>query len=69
MSEFWEQVWANIWSGWGPIFTIILFFVGLQMAKTFHGLGVSAPIVVLAYLSGTILVPLSYSVFVTLQKR
>lgn len=59
MSGFIDDLWESIWSGWTPIFMVILFFIGLNMAGRFASLGVSQLTVVLAYVLGGTLFPLS----------
>jgi hypothetical protein len=69
MSGFIDDLWESIWSGWTPIFMVVLFFVGLNMAGRFASLGVSPITVVFAYALGCTLVPLSLPILTMVIKN
>jgi len=65
---FLEEVWENMWKGLTPVIMVGLLILGISMARKFSSLGVSFPTVVLAYIGGCILIPLSLPIFTTLKK-
>lgn len=69
MGSFIDELWESIWTGWTPVLMVGLFFLGLTMAKKFASLGTGTLTIVLAYLLGCTLVPLSLPFFTMMRKR
>lgn len=68
MSEFIDRLWESMWTGLTPVIMVFLFLMGFKMARKFSELGVGNMTIVLAYIGGCIILPLTLPFFTMMRK-